>query len=431
MKTQCEDNLTTQTLSQCKFGAIGLLSAFSAIMVWAYFAPLSSAVVASGTLKNDGHRHVIQHPESAITESVAVNDGDAVKAGDTLIILDTSDLRAADLSLKIEYLQIKLEKNRHYANINRDNQLLIPSELISLATEIDQLHRPALEISIWKEDQRKLGRQVELLSVQKRRLIDDLTKERTLHDYWQTQISLLDHDQSALLHLSEQSMVSRSQKSKVDRAMIELRKNLEISRHSIERLHSNITEIPREIEDTIADARQVSLARYQSLDRQEPQVVRQLAIIRQKIQRSTLTAPVDGRVNGLTVSAAGGTIQANTRLLEIIPDAGKIIVEARISTHDIDSLTGLEDAKVRLTALNPRHHQPLPAKIQSISADILHDSQGKPFYRMQLALDPNSQTPLYPGMSTEVFIATGKFSTFDFLIGRLIQASEHGLRETL
>lgn len=431
MKTQFENDLRTQILDQCRLGVLGLLSALFAIMFWAYFAPLSSAVVAPATLKNDGHRHVVQHPESAITERIFINDGDSVKAGDRLISLDTSDLKASELSLKTEYLQIKLEKNRHYSNINQDNELLIPSNLIDLAREIDQLHRPALETSIWEEELRERDRKMEKLAIQRKMLNDERVKEKTLYDYWQSQILLLGYDQSALSTLSKQSLVSRSQKSKVDHAMIELKKNREISGHNLVRLENNIAQIPSQIEDVLADVRQKSLVRYQALDRQEPSIVRQLAVIQTKILRSTLVAPVDGRINGLTVTAAGGTIEANTALLEIVPAAGEIIVEARVSTVDIDSLGGLVNAKVRLTALNPRHHQPLPAKIQSISADVLQNTDGDPFYRMQLVLMPNHQTALYPGMSAEVFIPTGKFSSFDFLIGRLIQTSEHALRETL
>lgn len=431
MKTQCENNLSTQILSQCKLGVLGLLSALLAIMLWAYFAPLSSAVVAPGTLKNDGHRHIVQHPESAITEHVFVNDGDSVEAGDRLISLDTSDLKASELSLKTEYLQIKLEKNRHYANINQDNKLRIPSNLMELAKEIDQLHRLALETSIWDEELRERDRAIEKLTIQRRMLDDDMVKEKTLYDYWQSQILLLGHDQTALSTLNKHSMVSRSQRSKVDHAMIELKKSRAISRHKLVKLQNSIVQIPSQIEDILAGTRRKSLARYQVLDRQEPNIVRQLAIVQTKILRSTLFSPIDGRVNGLTVTAGGGTIRANTALLEIIPAAAEIVVEARVSTEDIDSLTGLVDAKVRLTGLNPRHHKALPAKIQSISADVLQNADGSPFYRMQLVLMPNHQTTLYPGMSTEVFIPTGRFSTYDFLIGRLIQTSEHALRETL
>ncbi|MGH1374043.1 MAG: HlyD family type I secretion periplasmic adaptor subunit [Cellvibrionaceae bacterium] len=431
MKTLVIDELNVEIVSQWKLAITGFLAAFFMIMLWGYFAPLTSAVVAPGTLKTDGHRYVIQHPQSAITERIHVNDGDAVKAGDLLIELDSNDLKASELSLKIEYLQIKLEKNRHYANLNEDEELTIPSDLLALAKEIDQAHRPALEFSVWKEERRSRERKVELLNTQERSLKDDLAKEITLRNHWKSQIALLGEDQSALSKLNEQSMVSRSQKAKVDHAMIDLRKNHEISRHKIVELKNNIVQIPSQIGDVFAKTRKEALTRYQALDRQEPKVIRQLAIIQKDLLRRRLVAPIDGRVNGLSVSAAGGTIQANTPLLEIVPDTGDLVVEARISTRDIDSLTGLEEAKVRLTALNPRHHQPLSAKIQSISADIVHDNEGNPFYRMELSLLNNRNTQLYPGMSTEVFINTGDFSVFDSLIGRLIQTSENALRETL
>jgi membrane fusion protein, type I secretion system len=433
MKMQVERTFYNQTINQCKYGVIGMICAFLALLTWSYFAPLSSAVIASGTLKNDGHRHVIQHPESAITEKVLVNDGDTVSAGDVLLVLNTQELEAAQRSLKIEYLQIKLEKNRHYANMNEINTLQIPSDLLALSESIGQQHRAALEVTLWQENQRKLRRQVQIFNIQQHAIDENIYKEETLYEYWKHQVSLLRHDQQALSELSQKLMVSKSQKLKIDHAMIELKKNLEISRFTIDQHKRNRQDIPQKIEDLIAENRQISLERYQQLDSREPEIVRKLAIVQQKIERSVIFSPIDGRVNGLTVNAAGGTILANTPLLEIIPNSGKLVVEARLSPRDIDSLNGHEEARVRLTALNPRHHRPLTARIQSISADTVYDAAGEPFYRMQLAIEsPSDSIPrLYPGMSTEVFITTGNFTTFDFLIGRLINTSEHGLRETL
>lgn len=426
-----DEDFNTQLRNQWNFAIIGTLMALVAIFFWTYFAPLSSAVIATGTLKNDGHRHVIQHPEAAITERVFVRNGDTVKAGEKLLILDTHELRAKDLSLRIEYLQTKLEKNRHYAIIDGHTTLTFPENLLALAKQTDQRHRVALETSVWHENNASIDREIELLNIQQKSLVKELLKEEKLGNYWREQIAILGNDQSALTTLNRQSLVSRSQKSKVDHAMIELKKNRDITDHAIEELKAKIAQIPSKIEDIAAVHRQNSLKRYQALDTIEPKLVHQMDVIRKKIARSTLISPINGRVNNLTVNAEGGTIRANTSLLEIIPMTGELIVTAQISTRDIDSLSGLEHAKVRLSGLNPRHHHPLAAKIQSISADILHDASGKPFYEMQLAITQEHQTRLYPGMSTEIFIPTGKFSVFDFLIGRLVHTSEHALRETL
>ncbi len=412
-------------------GVIVLALTTIALVSWSQLAPLSSAVIAPGTLQFKGHRHLIQHPVSAVTDRVHVNDGDYVNAGELLITLNTDDLKTSALSLRVELLQIKLEKTRQHALLTQRPQLVIADELQQLATAMGQPQRLALEHTAWKQHHQKLARDLEILDQKEARLNVQLEKEVKLLDHWQKQIGLLSHDQKAMNLLNEQSMVPRSQKMKIDHAMIELQKNYDSTHHAIALQQLELSTLPSQRLAITETASRMARQRYQELDRQEPQLSRQLDLILRKIEQAKIISPINGRVNRLNVGAAGGVISANTPLMEVVPSSGQLLVEAKLSTEDIDALNGAEKASVRLTALNSRHHPTIQAQVQSISADVIENPQGKPFYRMLLTLDNPTDDSIYPGMRAQVFIPTGSFSVYDFLIGRLIQSSERGLRETL
>ena len=55
---------------------------------WAVFAPLSGAVIAPGYVKVDLNRKVVQHQEGGIVREIRVRDGDTVKQGQTLVVLE-------------------------------------------------------------------------------------------------------------------------------------------------------------------------------------------------------------------------------------------------------------------------------------------------------------------------------------------------------
>ena len=61
--------------------------------IWAAFAPLESAAVAPGTVVPESSRKTIQHLEGGIIAEILVQDGDEVKAGQTLIRLDDTKAR--------------------------------------------------------------------------------------------------------------------------------------------------------------------------------------------------------------------------------------------------------------------------------------------------------------------------------------------------
>ena len=73
-------------------GWIILAVFFGGFGAWAATAPLNGAVVAEAVVKVEGNRKSIQHLDGGIVREVKVKEGDSVKAGDVLIVLD--DVRA-------------------------------------------------------------------------------------------------------------------------------------------------------------------------------------------------------------------------------------------------------------------------------------------------------------------------------------------------
>ncbi len=412
-------------------GLIVISTTLLALILWSRFAPLSSAVIAPGTLQFKGHRHLIQHPTSAVTERIYVNDGDYVNAGDLLISLDTENLKTTEQSLRVELLQIQLEKARQHALLMRRPTFFIADDLQQLATSINQPQLLLLEHTAWIQQRQQQARELERLDQKEAKLNIQIEKELTLLNHWQQQIQLLGHDQKAMNQLNEQAMVTRSQKMKIDHAMIELQKNYDTTTHTMALQQLELATLASQRLAISETASRLARKRYQELDRQEPQISRQLNLVAKQIKEARILAPINGRVNQLNIAAAGGVIAANTPLMEIVPASGQLLVEAMLSTEDIDALNGAEKASVRLTAFNARHYHPIPAQVQSISADVIETQTGAPFYRMHLTLDRPADSNIYPGMRAQVFIPTGNFSMYDFLIGRLIQSSEKSLRETL
>lgn len=58
------------------------------VLVWGYFAPLSTLAVASGKIIVDGKNKQVQHLEGGIVKEIIVHNGQNVKKGDVLIRLD-------------------------------------------------------------------------------------------------------------------------------------------------------------------------------------------------------------------------------------------------------------------------------------------------------------------------------------------------------
>ena len=78
-----------------RLGAAVFLAFFVGLGGWAVFARLASAAVAFGEIDFDRDRRTVQHLEGGIIDTILVNDGDAVAAGDVVLLLDRTQAEAA------------------------------------------------------------------------------------------------------------------------------------------------------------------------------------------------------------------------------------------------------------------------------------------------------------------------------------------------
>jgi HlyD family secretion protein len=62
-------------------------------------------------------------------------------------------------------------------------------------------------------------------------------------------------------------------------------------------------------------------------------------------------------------------------LLQLVPSQESLVVEARIRPIDIDDVGPDQSARVRLLAYNYRNVEPLIARIETVSADLVVDQR--------------------------------------------------------
>ena len=160
-----------------------------------------------------------------------------------------------------------------------------------------------------------------------------------------------------------------------------------------------------------------------------------LSAARNVLEHIDIRAPVDGVVVNMTVHTVGGVIRPGDTLLEIVPGADKLIVEARVRPVDIDSLSVGLNASVVFTAFKQRSTPSVIGRVSYVSADGLVDSKtGENFYLARVEV-PDDQLELLadkklqPGMPAEVIIKTGDRSALQYLVQPVLDSMNRAWRE--
>jgi HlyD family secretion protein len=160
-----------------------------------------------------------------------------------------------------------------------------------------------------------------------------------------------------------------------------------------------------------------------------------------QLKRVDLRAPQAGVVHQLSVHTVGGVIANGETLMQIVPRADDLVVEAKVAPNDIDQVAVGAKAVVRIMAGNQRTQPELVGVLTRVSADIAHEQQQQnspqpqqPYYTVRIAL-PVAEVArlkdlrLVPGMPAEVFIQTHERTPLQYLLKPLLEQIARTFRE--
>jgi HlyD family type I secretion membrane fusion protein len=149
------------------------------------------------------------------------------------------------------------------------------------------------------------------------------------------------------------------------------------------------------------------------------QQVRSIAATDQQV-RSDIRAPYSGTVEKIAFAAMGDVVKPAEPIMEIVPDADQMIVEAVISPDDVDQVRAGQPAIVRFPAVNRAATPEIEGRVIYVATDRSENPEAKQsFFLARISLDQGKLTSeglkLRSGMPAEVHIQTGNRSLLSYV----------------
>ena len=149
-----------------------------------------------------------------------------------------------------------------------------------------------------------------------------------------------------------------------------------------------------------------------------------------------MRAPYAGTVVGLDVFSVGAVIARGERILDIVPDATAMVVEAQVAVEDIADVHPGMTAEVHFTSYKQRVTPLIHGTVTEISADRLTDERtGRAYYVAEVAVDhqelaADAGDPALPGNARDRHGRDHRERTaFDYLVGPLSASFDRAFRE--
>jgi HlyD family type I secretion membrane fusion protein len=408
---------------------------FGVFGVWASTAPLHGAVVANGVVKVEGNRKSVQHLDGGIVKALNVKDGDAVRAGDVLVVLDDHQARAEFDVLLQQFLILRATEERLKAEFNQASEMALTSEAGALATDPNFDAIWNAQVQQFQTRRVALAGQRDVIRERIAQLEAQITGGQAQQKSFAAQLQSVTLEMNSLVPLLEKGLIAKPRYLQLERSAAGLQGQVADTEASIAKARQAIAE--QNLQMTQLDNDRMAEVTRDLRDTQAKllEVIPRLANARAVLSRIEIRSPYSGRIVGLNVFSVGGVIGRGDKILDVVPDQDAMIVEAQIGVEDISDVHPDMKAELQLTAYKQRVTPTIRGTVLHVSADRLTDNRtGAPYYTALVRVDEGEldRFPgirLYPGMPVGVMVQTVTRTALDYLVGPLTASFHKAFRQ--
>lgn len=416
--------LDTDTRKPIRLGFWVLVVGFGLLMIWAAWAPLDEGVVAPATVSVEARRKTIQHLQGGVIKSVEVKEGQDVKQGDTLVILDDSTVRATYEAIRQNYLSQRAMESRLMAEATDARSISFHPDL---TTQPDPVAQQLMAVQQQVMSARRAAHGAELAAAEQSitGYEAQIGGMKQMLESRRTQASLQARQLGNVKGLAEEGFAPRNQALQLEQQQAELRASLSELETSIVRTGNAIAELKqriaqrkqeylREVSGQLADVRREVQANQE-----------RLVAITGDLSRMVIKSPVDGQIVGLALAQrGGGIVTPGQRLMDISPKGESLLLDARVPPHVIDRVRSGDKTEVRFSAFANAPTLVVHGQVRSLAHDALTEPMGNTmvsYYLARVEITPEGLKALgdrsmQPGMPAEVLIRTGERSLLTYLL---------------
>ncbi|TNB49565.1 HlyD family type I secretion periplasmic adaptor subunit [Martelella lutilitoris] len=416
----------SERLSPTKFlvtGFVALGLGLGGIAAWGATTRINGAVIAAGQVEVQARRQVIQHQYGGIVAKIDVHDGEKVKAGQQLVLLDDSELNGQRMILNRQIFEARAKLERARAQAQGADELAFSPGLVAEAQA-----NPDYQ-SILEDERKVFDVQAESNALMAQQLAEQQAQANAVIAANREQIAAFEK----ALAIDDQE-IDRYQ-GLLDRGLAQAN-SLSSMKHEAAMVEAEIADLKAEIADVNgklagyavqllrvkADARLAAQQEYAETQPQLAQMEEKLNVIEKEYDRLSLRAPMDGTVYDLKVFTIGGVIQPGAEVAAIAADDEPLTLALRVPPAEIDRVSVGQDAIVKFPNFDSRSTPELFGTVLTVSADVLTEERtGAPYFRVEATLAPASEDEaeklgIKPGMPVTAFIQTGARSPVSYLL---------------
>lgn len=421
-------------LGPAALGYSAIVLAFLVCGGWSAFARVDSAVIAGGVISVESNRKTVQHYEGGIIRVIHVKEGSFVQKDEVLFELDPTEARASVAMLRGQLDSALAQEARLVAERDHAPAIAFPDELLGRRDE--SVTAAALTDQQKQFDQRReaLDGQMAILTARVDQLNTEIGGLEQEAAATRRQLVAIDDELESKQELYKKNLIAKSQVLALEREKARLEGVVGRSVADKAKAEGGIGETKLQIQQL--EKQFLEDVNTEILEaRQKISDLRQRFVVANDVfDRLVVKSPLSGYVQNLKIFTVGAVIQSGQALLDVIPVDEPLIIQARISPLDVESVHTNMLAEVRFPSFKAREFPVIMGKIRSISSDrFLDESNGQSYFLALIEVDDSkiehAHERLTAGLPAEIIMPTGERTVIDYLVDPLTERMRKSFRE--
>lgn len=359
------------------------------LLVWASFAKIDQVTRAKATVIASARTQEIQASEGGILTELAVVEGQEVKAGQLLVVLEEERAKAAVDNSASKTAALKAKLSRLNAEIF-ETPLVFPKEV------------------------------------------------KNYPEYVQNQTALYNRRRQAIneeVSSLEKMLVLARQELKMNEPLL---KYGDVSQADIIKLSRQVADIEAQINNKrnkYFEEAQAEMTKAQEELDTEIEVLRDSL---QVLEEKRLLSPTEGKINNINVTTIGGVVKPGETIMQILPTSSDLVIDAKVSPADIAYVQEGQSATVKLDAYDYSIFGAMNGTVSYISPDTLIEKTPKgeePYYRVLVVITGaefegrENEIVIKPGMTASVDIKAMERTVLSYLTKPITKTLSEGMGE--
>ncbi len=392
------------------------------LIIWAAISPVDEVVKAMGKVIPTTKIQVVQNLEGGIVKQINVEEGQHVKKGQALLIINAVSATSELKDNVIQYNSMLAHLVALNTMIDGKRILNFPDEL--LPYQDIMRHERSWFNAEWESFMQTVVQIEDATTQLKNGYQDAINSSAILNSSYHLALQELNMNKPLL----KTGAISRVAYLQIQQHVNDIKSKMLTAKLGVPKSAAAVSESEHKRDSFIKDRKNKITKERNELDAKLNAMQAKGVTLQDKLDHTIVTSPVDGIIKKLNINTVGGVIRPGMDVLEVVPGGDDLLIEVQVKPKDIGFVhVGLK-AMVKFTAFDFSTYGGIEGTVKFVGADTITDKKGKSYYLVRLLTDKTTlsdkkggELHIIPGMQSEADIIVGQNNVLHYVFKSMLK----------